>query len=98
MRGMLVGEAFVTPSFLYQYHSVSAASRRLSFSVSSAIRFLFLDLTCFIVENMLSHTYVLRNIQCIFIAKSFSLRNPSSPTNFQKLSKVSYTVGIAHFH
>jgi len=30
--------------------------------VSSAIRFLFLDLTCFIVENVLSHTYVFPNI------------------------------------
>jgi len=30
----------------------------LSFSVSSAIRFLFLDLTSFIAENVLSHTHV----------------------------------------
>jgi len=41
-------------------------SRRLSSSVSSAIPFLFLDLTWSIVENILSHTYVFPNIdiQC----------------------------------
>jgi len=58
------------------------ASQRLSFSVLPAIGFLFLDSTCFIVENVLSHTYVLPNIECIFSAKSFSLRNLSVLTNF----------------
>jgi len=49
------------------------ASGKLSSSVLSAILFLFLDLTCFIIENVLSHTYVFLNIECIFSAKSFSL-------------------------
>jgi len=35
------------------------ASRGLWYGVSSAIRFLFLDITCFMVENVLLHTYVL---------------------------------------
>jgi len=38
---------------------------------------LFLDLIWFIVENVLSCTYVLRNIECIFSAKFFSLGNLS---------------------
>jgi len=36
---------------------VVEASLTLSYSVAPAIRFLFLDLTCFIEENVLSHTY-----------------------------------------
>jgi len=36
----------------------------------SAIQFQFLDVTCFIEENVLSHMYVLPHIQCIYIAKS----------------------------
>jgi len=36
----------------------------LSYSVSPPIRFLFLDLTCFIVENVLSHTF-LTNFQTL---------------------------------
>jgi len=56
-------------------------SLSLSFSVSSAIRFVFLDLTCFIVENVLSQTCVHPNIDCIFKAKSFWLRNLSLLTS-----------------
>jgi len=37
----------------------------------------FFDLNCFIVENVLSHTYVFPNVQCIFSVKSFSLGNLS---------------------
>ena len=78
---------------LWNYRSIintsfSGASRRLSSSVSSVIRFLFLDLTSFIVENVLSHTYVFPNIECIFSAKSLSLANLSLLTNFQKLSSL----------
>jgi len=43
------------------------AIRRLSSSVSHAIRFLFSILICFIVEKVLSHTYVayvFPNIEC----------------------------------
>jgi len=36
---------------------------------------LFLDLTCFMAENALSDTYVFPSSECIFSAKSFSLRN-----------------------
>jgi len=32
------------------------------------IRFLFLDLTCLIVKNVLSHPYVLQNTECILPA------------------------------
>jgi len=39
-------------------------------------------------EDILLHTYVLTNIECIFSGKSFSLRNLSLLTNFQKLSTV----------
>jgi len=59
-----------------------AASRRLWSGFSSAIRFLFLDLTCFMVENVLSRTYVLPNVERIFSAKSFSLGNLSLLANF----------------
>jgi len=91
-------------SLLRHYHffinnSVCGARRRLSSSVSSAIRFLFLDLTCFIVENVLSHTsytFVFPNIECMFSAKSFSLRNLCLLTNFQKLSAVSNAVRSVH--
>jgi len=71
---MPVVESSQTLSFLYNT-SVSGGSQRLSFIVSSAIRFLFLDLICFVVENVLLHTYVFPNIECIFRAKSFSLGN-----------------------
>ena len=57
-------------------------------SVKFSIRFPFLDLTCYIVENVLSHTYVLPNIECVFSAKSFSLGNLSLLTNFQNVSWV----------
>jgi len=58
------------------------SSRKLWSGVSSAIRFLFLDLICFMLENVLSHTYVLPNVDRIFSAKSFSLGNLSYLTNF----------------
>jgi len=58
-----------------------ATGLRRSSSVSSAIRFVFLDLTCFMVENVLSHTYVHPNIDFIFRAKSFCLRNLSLLTS-----------------
>jgi len=58
------------------------ASRRLSSSVPPAIRILFLDLTCFIVENVFSRVCISKHI---FIAKSFSLGNLSLLTNFQKV-------------
>jgi len=45
-------------------------SQRLGSSVLPAIRFLFSDLICFMVENVLSHTHVLPNIKHIFSAKS----------------------------
>jgi len=38
--------------------SVCGASRKLSSCVWFAVRFLFLDLTCFIVENVLTHVCV----------------------------------------
>jgi len=50
---------------------VVVASSTLSSSVLSAIWFLFLDLTCLIIENVLSHRYVFPNIKCILSAKSF---------------------------
>jgi len=53
---------------------------------------------CFIVENVLSHTYVLPNVECIVNAKSFSLANLSQLTNFQKLSAISRTVSIVRFY
>jgi len=56
VSGMLVVEVSLTLCFINI--SVSGiASRMLSSSVSSAIRFLFSELTCFIVENVLSHTH-----------------------------------------
>jgi len=56
--------------------------RRLWSGVLSAIRFLFLDQTCFMVENVLSHKYVLPNVERIFSAKSCSLENLYLLTNF----------------
>jgi len=67
---------------------VIVTSRRISSGVLSAIRFLFSDLTCFVVENVLSHTYVLPNIECIFSKDCFSLENLSLLTNFWKLYAV----------
>jgi len=84
---MAVVGASLTLSFLIDT-SVSGSKWRLLSSVSSAIRFLFLDLTCFIVENVLLDKYVFQNIQCNFSVKSFSVRNLSLLTNFQKLSSV----------
>jgi len=57
-----------------------------------------LDLTCFVVENLFSCTYVFPNIKCIFSAKSFSFGNLHLLTNFLKLSTVSDTVSIVPFH
>ena len=68
---------------------VVASYRQLS-SVWFAIRFLFIDLTSYIVENVLSHTYVLQNIEWIFSVKFFSLGNLSLLTNFHNLSWVSF--------
>jgi len=48
-------------------------SRSLWSSASSVIRFLFVDLTCFVAENVFSHTYVLPNAERIVSAKFFSL-------------------------
>ena len=62
------------------YINIDASGRRF------AIRFLFLDLFCFMVENVLSHTYVLLNIKCICSVKSFNLGNLSLLTNFQNLT------------
>jgi len=64
---MPVAEASLT-LFSYIIANVSGiASRRLSSSVSSAIRYMFSELTCFIVENIAythpRHTYVLPNFQ-----------------------------------
>jgi len=78
---------------------LTVAGRRLSPSVLCTIRFLFLDLVRFMVENVLSHTYVLSNVECIFSAKFFSLENLSLLTNFQKLPTVySNVVNIVHFY
>jgi len=51
------------------------ANRRLSSSISYAIHFLFLNLTCFMLENVLSNMDVL----CMFFQKSsaFLVRNIS---------------------
>jgi len=60
-----------------------APNRRLWPSILSTIRFLlFSDVTCFMVVDVLSHTYVLPNIECNFSAKSFSLGNLSLLTDF----------------
>ena len=48
------------------------ASRRLSSSVSSAIRFLFLDLTFFILKTALFHTYVYQTPSA-FIVQNLSV-------------------------
>jgi len=44
-----------------------AACQRLWSGVSSAIRFLFLALTCVMVENVLSHPYVLPDAERVFV-------------------------------
>jgi len=93
-----VVEASLPLCYHFFINSVSGASRRLSSSVSPAIRFLFLDLTCFIADNVHSHTYVFSNIECIFSAKSFSLKNLSLLSNFENVSAVSNTVVIVHFY
>jgi len=45
-----------------------------------------------------THAHVCVNIECNFSAKSFTLKNLSSLTNFQKLSAVSNNICIAHFY
>ena len=96
ISGMPVVEASLTLSFLCLSMLV-VASRRLSSSVSSTIRFLF-STWLLRVENVVSHMYVLPNIEFIFSVKSFNLGNQSLLTNFQKLSTVySNAVNIVHF-
>ena len=73
-----------------------AVSQRQSYNISSAVRFLLSDKTCFIIiENVLSHMYAFPHTECIFSAKSFSLGNLSL---LQKLSTVSKIVMIVHFY
>jgi len=73
-------------------------SLRLSFGVSSAIRFVFLGLTCFIAV-MYPHTSICFQIsRAFFRAKSFCLRNLSLMTSVWKLSTVCNTVSIVHFY
>ena len=51
--------------------------------VSSAIRFLFSDVTCFIAEMYShTHTYVFPNIECIFSGEKFGLGNLPLLNNF----------------
>ena len=45
-----------------------------------------------------THAHVCVNIECNFSAKSFTLKNLSSLTNFQRLSAVSNNVYIVHFY
>ena len=45
-----------------------------------------------------THAHVCVSIECNFSAKSFSLKNLSSLTNFQKLCAVSNNVCIVHFY
>ena len=56
---------------------VATSTSGLSSIVSSAIRFLFIDLTCFIVQyrkcRLLSRTYVLPKIECIFLREIIQL-------------------------
>jgi len=70
-----MAEVYLAQPLLQQYHMLVVASWRLWSSVSDAITFLFLYLTCFVVENILSHTYVLTK-------SAFLLGNPSLLTNF----------------
>jgi len=78
--------------------NVSGNKTETIIHVSSAVRFLFLDLTWPIV---LTHVCMLvfPNIECIFSAKSFSFENLLSLTKFQTLSTVcSNAVYIVHFY
>jgi len=55
---------------------------------------MFLDLTCFVVENALSHKYdVFPNIRCIFSAKSFCLGNPSLLSSLRQMHSRQRTSG-----
>jgi len=81
--------------FLWHYCSYIktslVASRRPLSSGLSAIRFMFLDLTCFVHSrkySLLSHMYVLLNAECIFLAKSFRLGNLFMLINFYKVFTV----------
>jgi len=71
-----VSVGYLWSSLLRHYHPLSLglpvlASRRLSYSVSSAFRFLLLDLTCFILETVLLHTNVFQTSSA-FIVKNLS--------------------------
>ena len=66
------------------------ASWRLSSSVSSAFRFLFLDLTFFMAVNIPSHRDMLPYIARIFSVKSFSFGNLSLLTNFKNSSSLGF--------
>jgi len=75
------------------------ASRRLSSSVSSAMRFMLLDCTCFIAENVHTLTHVIR--MCFQtskhrVKKSFSLGNLFLLTTFEKLSAVLFNAGLSY--
>jgi len=99
LQTSISGLPVIEASLTFAIPVLVAASRRLSSSVSSAIRFLFSNLTCFIVENILSHTYVFTHIEWIFSVKSFSLENLSLLTYFWTFSTVSSNaVDIVHFH
>ena len=63
LQTSISGLPVIEASLTFAIPVLVAASRRLSSSVSSAIRFLFSNLTCFIVENILSHTYVFTHIE-----------------------------------
>jgi len=82
MRRVWLFEASFTLSFLYQTNMLMVARRKQSPSVSCAIRLLFSDLTCFRVENVLLHTYVLPKSALYFSAKYFSLGNIFLLINF----------------
>jgi len=59
ISAMPVVDAYLTISFLQCVEG-------------STIVLLFLDLTCLLVENVLSHTYAFPNVERIFSAKPFS--------------------------
>jgi len=74
LAGSAPVEASMTSSSFINNRPIPVlASQRLSSSVSCAIRFLFLDLTCFILETVLLHT-CFPNIHCMYSAKSLKFR------------------------
>jgi len=54
------------------------AGRSLSSIVSCALRFMLLNLACCMVENVLSHTHVLPNIEFMLSGKIFQFGKPIS--------------------